>query len=74
MGLELVLDKESKAPNRELAHVIQDKLKQRGIMIGTDGPDVNVLKIKPPICFTKNNADQLVGAIEQILVEESKGK
>ncbi len=41
--------------------------------ISTDGPDHNVLKIKPPLCFSKRDADLLAHAIEQALVEHEKG-
>ena len=41
-------------------------LKHR-IMIKEDGLDHNVIKIKPPLCFTKENADTLVQAFEDIL-------
>jgi len=67
LGLELVKDKESKAPNTELASLVQNKLKEERIMVGTDGPSVNVIKVKPPICFTKENADELAYWMEEEL-------
>jgi ethanolamine-phosphate phospho-lyase len=67
LGLEFVNDKLSKAPNSKLASIVQNKLRDEGILIGTDGPFVNVLKVKPPICFTKENADELAGKIDRIL-------
>ncbi|NNF00512.1 MAG: aminotransferase class III-fold pyridoxal phosphate-dependent enzyme [Pyrinomonadaceae bacterium] len=67
LGLELVIDEKSKKPNRELASLVQNKLKKQGIMVGTDGPFVNVIKVKPPICFTKENADELARAIHVII-------
>jgi ethanolamine-phosphate phospho-lyase len=69
LGLEFVEDKSSKAPNTELASVVKNRLRENGILVGTDGPFDNVLKIKPPICFTKENADELVGKINRILSE-----
>ncbi|MGI8543611.1 MAG: hypothetical protein ACR2MD_09065 [Aridibacter sp.] len=36
-------------------------------MVGTDGPFVNVIKVKPSICFTKENADELAGSVDEIL-------
>lgn len=66
LGLELVKDKQSKSPNSELAAIVKNKLRERNILIGTDGPFDNVLKIKPPICFTKQNADELAGNIDEI--------
>ncbi len=67
LGLELVIDKGSKKPNTELASFLQNELKERGILVGTDGPFENVLKIKPPICFSVENAEELVSNIKQIL-------
>ncbi len=74
LGLELVEDKRSKEPNTKLASHLQNKLKEKGIMVGTDGPDVNVIKIKPPICFTKENADELLFGINEILNAETRTK
>jgi 4-aminobutyrate aminotransferase-like enzyme/Ser/Thr protein kinase RdoA (MazF antagonist) len=67
LGLELVEDKSSKKPNTKLASFVQNKLKEKNIMVGTDGPFVNVIKVKPPICFTMENAEELATHIEQIL-------
>ncbi|MFZ1700031.1 MAG: aminotransferase class III-fold pyridoxal phosphate-dependent enzyme [Pyrinomonadaceae bacterium] len=71
LGLEFVTDKKSKNPNTELASTVQNKLRENGILTGTDGPFVNVLKIKPPICFTKENADDLASEIENVLMQHS---
>jgi 4-aminobutyrate aminotransferase-like enzyme len=67
LGLELVTDKKSKAPNTVLASFVKEELKKKGILVGTDGPDVNVIKIKPPICFTKENADYLADSLGEVL-------
>ena len=45
-------------------------MKDRGILISTDGPDHNVIKIKPPMVFTKDNADQLLDTLDQLLIEK----
>ena len=39
----------------------------------TDGPFDNVLKMKPPLCFTKQNADRVVAEIDRILRGVSDG-
>ena len=44
-------------------------MKDHGILISTDGPDKNVLKIKPPMVFNKNNADQLLDTLDQLLIK-----
>ena len=40
------------------------------ILMSTDGRDNNVLKIKPPIVFTKENADELLLRIKQVMRED----
>lgn len=67
LGLELVKNKESKKPDTRLASVVQNNLRETGILIGTDGPAANVLKIKPPLCFSRTNAEELVAGIDRIL-------
>ena len=44
-------------------------MKDHGILISTDGPDHNVLKIKPPMVFTNDNADQLVNTLNKLLIQ-----
>ena len=67
LGLDLVHDSGSRKPNTELAAFVKNHLRDNRILIGTDGPFDNVLKIKPPICFTRDNADELVGGIRNAL-------
>ncbi|MCP4347642.1 MAG: aminotransferase class III-fold pyridoxal phosphate-dependent enzyme [Desulfobacterales bacterium] len=67
LGIEFVKDTETLEPDTSFAGFVKNRLKENGILTGTDGPYDNVLKIKPPICFNKNNADQLVSEIEKIL-------
>jgi len=44
-------------------------MRERGILLSTDGPFHNVLKIKPPLVFSTENADFLVTTLDQILDE-----
>jgi 4-aminobutyrate aminotransferase-like enzyme len=69
MGVELVLDPETRAPGGKQAAYVAEQMKQRGILISTDGPGHNVLKIKPPMVFSEANRDELIGTLEQILKE-----
>jgi 4-aminobutyrate aminotransferase-like enzyme len=59
--------RKAKKANTEIASLIQNKLKEKYIMVGTDGPFVNVIKVKPSICFTKENADELAGSVDEML-------
>ncbi|MGZ3642904.1 MAG: aminotransferase class III-fold pyridoxal phosphate-dependent enzyme, partial [Ktedonobacteraceae bacterium] len=70
IGIELVLDRSTLAPAPEQASYIANRMRECGILLSTDGPFHNVLKIKPPIVFTKENADFLVSTLDEILGED----
>ena len=70
LGVELVLSRETLEPAIEQADYVIERMKEEGILVSTDGPFHNVLKIKPPMVFTKDNADFLVQTLERILAED----
>jgi 4-aminobutyrate aminotransferase-like enzyme len=70
IGVEMVLDRESLKPATEYATYVINRMKDHGILLSTDGPLENVLKIKPPIVFTRENADFLVETLDSILNRE----
>lgn len=65
LGVELLDAKGN--PNTQLAFEIKNKLREKFILIGTDGPFDNVLKIKPPLSFTKADSKELVEAIQSAI-------
>jgi 4-aminobutyrate aminotransferase-like enzyme/Ser/Thr protein kinase RdoA (MazF antagonist) len=69
LGVELVSDRERKVPDGRLASFLANRIRDKGVLLSTDGPDHNVLKIKPPMCFGRTDADQLVTALESALSE-----
>ena len=70
VGLELVRDRATLEPAREEASYVANRLRDRGILVSTDGPFANVLKFKPPLCFDSADADQLVAALDAVLGED----
>lgn len=60
IGLELVTDRKTKAPATDLARSINNEARQRGILMGTEGPNDNVLKLRPSMVFNRANADYLL--------------
>ena len=68
IGIELVLGRETLEPAAEQAFYITERMKEEGILVSVDGPLYNVLKIKPPLVFTKANADLYVSTLDKILV------
>ena len=45
-------------------------MKDHHILMSIDGPDHNVLKIKPPMVFSKENAEELLFYLRKILAED----
>ncbi|NHF60070.1 aminotransferase class III-fold pyridoxal phosphate-dependent enzyme [Flavobacteriaceae bacterium TP-CH-4] len=70
LGIEIE-DKEG-APNTVLASRLKNALREKNILIGTDGPFDSVLKIKPPLSFNRTDCRILVGAIESVLSDFAK--
>ncbi len=69
VGVELVRDRKTLKPAAPEIDTIVEKMKDRGFLISTDGPLHNVLKIKPPLVFSKENADELVKQLDIVLSE-----
>jgi len=67
MGVELVLDRETREPATEVTRQMIDLLRTDGILLSAEGPHRNVLKIKPPLPFDETDADLLLGAIDRAL-------
>ena len=70
VGVELVRDRETQSPAAAQASYIANRMSERGILLSTDGPFHNVLKIKPPMVFTEANAGFLVETLDEILPED----
>jgi 4-aminobutyrate aminotransferase-like enzyme len=63
IGIELV--KDELVPAQAEAQTIVNQMKNKGLLLSTDGPEHNVIKIKPPLLFNKKNADELVEKIDK---------
>jgi len=70
IGFELVKDRITKEPATLQANYFANRMRDKGILMSTDGPYDNVLKIKPPIVFSKANADFLLESIQSVLRED----
>jgi 4-aminobutyrate aminotransferase-like enzyme len=71
IGVELVLDREARTPAGAAASYVANRMRERGILLSTDGPDHNVLKIKPPLVFTIEDADRLAETLDDVLGESA---
>jgi 4-aminobutyrate aminotransferase-like enzyme len=69
IGVELTRDN---APATTAADAIVNHMREHGILLGTEGPHHNVLKIRPPLPFSMDDADLLVGELGGAIEQEGK--
>ncbi len=70
VGVELVLSRDTLEPGGHQASYVANRMRDHGVLISTDGPLHNVLKIKPPLVFTRENADYLLHCLGKVLKED----
>ncbi len=70
VGIELVTDRQTLAPASDHADRIINRVRDYGILMSTDGPMANVLKIKPPMVWTRADAERVVEVLDEILSED----
>jgi 4-aminobutyrate aminotransferase-like enzyme len=68
-GIDLVKDRATKEPDAASAKRVVNELRNRGILMSKIGEHDNVLKLRPPLCFSQENADQLCTTLDDILNE-----
>lgn len=71
IGIELVEDKNTKIPATAKAQLVVSRMKEEYILVSSDGPDRNVLKLKPPLVFSHDNVDHFVKILDEVLTEIS---
>ena len=53
------------------ANYLVNRMKEFGILMSSDGVDKNVIKIKPPLIFSKKDADTLIYFMKKVLKEDA---
>ena len=66
-GLDLVEDGKSRKPAGQLAGMVVNEMRRRGVLISKIGEHDNVLKIRPPLCFGEADADLLIDTLGESL-------
>ena len=67
LGVDLVTDRDTREPATAFAGDVAERMRARGVLISTDGPADNVLKLKPPIVFGRAEADVLLDELDAVL-------
>ena len=68
-GIEFVRTVDDLEPAADLADAAVQRARDRGLLLSTDGPDHNVIKMKPPLVFSEADADLLISNLDAILAE-----
>ncbi len=68
LGVELVRDRETKEPAKEACVEVFEKARELGLLIGKGGLWGNTLRITPPMCITRADADFLVDVLDEALL------
>ena len=67
LGIEIIRDLEALEPDKQVTHEIVNEMRNRKILLSSDGPDHNVIKVKPPMVFSSSNALFLVETLDKVL-------
>src|SRR5438552_779210 len=71
LGIDFVLDRETREPAPLQASYVVNRLRDCGILTGTDGPHHNVIKLRPPLVFSAADAELFVKRLDAILHEDA---
>ncbi len=67
IGLEMIKDSDTREPDAASAKLLSNRLKDRGFLVSYAGKFDNVVKIRPPLVFSHENADEFLGAFDECL-------
>lgn len=70
LGIDLARDRETRAPATEEADYVVNRLRDCGILAGTDGPYQNVIKLRPPLVFSQEDAALFLRTLDLVLEED----
>jgi 4-aminobutyrate aminotransferase-like enzyme len=69
IGLDLVDDRATKAPSTQGADYVKNRMREHRILMGTEGPADNILKIRPPITIEAQDVEMILQVMDQVLGE-----
>ena len=73
IGVELVTDRATRTPATDATSRLVNGLREKRVLISAAGPHANVLKIRPPLVFSRANADQFLSAMDETLAAITRG-
>ena len=73
LGVELVLDRKTLEPASAVTKRVVSRIRDEGVLVGSEGRLANILKVRPPIVFTPQHADIAIAAIDRALAAVGRG-
>jgi 4-aminobutyrate aminotransferase-like enzyme/Ser/Thr protein kinase RdoA (MazF antagonist) len=70
LGVDLVTDRDTRKPATRQADHVVNRLRERGVLAGTDGPYHNVIKLRPPLIVSAEDIDLFVETLDKVLRED----
>ncbi|MDG2405366.1 MAG: aminotransferase class III-fold pyridoxal phosphate-dependent enzyme [Paracoccaceae bacterium] len=69
IGVELVTDQQSKTQATDLSRYVKNRMRAHRILLGSEGPQDNILKIRPPLTIAADDIDMILTVLDHILLE-----
>ena len=69
IGVDLVSDPVTRAPSTRAASYIKNRMRQHRILMGSEGPADNILKIRPPLTIDEEGVDMILDRMASVLAE-----
>jgi 4-aminobutyrate aminotransferase-like enzyme/Ser/Thr protein kinase RdoA (MazF antagonist) len=69
LGIEIVRDRATKEHAGDPASRISNRAKELGVLMGTDGPHDNVIKLRPPMILKREHADLLIQILDRSMAD-----
>ena len=69
VGVDLVRDRETRAEATEIAAYVKNRMRDHRILMGSEGPRDNILKIRPPLTIEADDVDMILSVLDEVLAE-----
>ncbi|TAN00532.1 MAG: aminotransferase class III-fold pyridoxal phosphate-dependent enzyme [Rhodanobacteraceae bacterium] len=70
LGIDLVTDRGRRTPATVAANHVVNRLREHGVLAGTDGPFHNVIKLRPPLIIERADIDRFISVLDRVLCED----
>jgi 4-aminobutyrate aminotransferase-like enzyme len=67
VGVELVSDRATRAPDREFTSRVVNRMREKGVLLSACAKGHNVLKIRPPLVLSAEQAGMVIEVLDEAL-------